>query len=261
MARGRAKLTLRREDGRIVCERVAVADTMWRRLRGLLGRKNLAPDEGMLLRPGFSIHTAFMRFPLDVVFLDTELVVLKIDAMVKPFRTSACRGAREVVELRAGEGERRGLVVGDRVSWAPLATSDELAVSVDVVRPDRRGRVVVASRDPRFTKLARFLLDGRGIAVAASVSVDQLVEELADSGAVDVILLDAADELAEGLRAAGAVAAANPGITVVMVGEGAAERAPVAMRVFDKWNETDEMMAAVERAIEPSAGSPVKASA
>ena len=63
-------LTLRREDGRIVCESVRVADTIARRMRGLLGRKDLPSDEGILLRPAWSIHTAFMRFPIDAVFID-----------------------------------------------------------------------------------------------------------------------------------------------------------------------------------------------
>ena len=68
-----ATLTLRREDGRIVCERVVVADRAHRRMRGLLGRKYLRQGEGMVLRPGWSIHTAFMRFPIDAVFLDAKV--------------------------------------------------------------------------------------------------------------------------------------------------------------------------------------------
>ena len=111
-------LTLRREDGRVVCERVRVADTWVRRLRGALLRRSLPSDEGFVLRPAFSIHTMFMQFPIDVLFLDQDLKVLKISAAVRPFHTASCRGAREVVELRAGECERRGLEVGDRVAWA-----------------------------------------------------------------------------------------------------------------------------------------------
>ena len=98
-----ATLTLRREDGRIVCERVVVADRAHRRMRGLLGRKYLRQGEGMVLRPGWSIHTAFMRFPIDAVFLDADQVVIKIEHEVGPWRTVSCRGAREVVELSAGE--------------------------------------------------------------------------------------------------------------------------------------------------------------
>jgi uncharacterized membrane protein (UPF0127 family) len=247
VARGRATLTLRREDGRIICERVRVADTMWRRLRGLLGRKSLDSEEGMLLRPGFSIHTAFMRFPIDVVFLDSELVVLKIDPEVKPFRTSAARGAREVVELRAGECARRGLSEGDRVTWAPLAPDDQLTDEI-VARHATRGRVVVASRDPRFVKLSRFLLESRDIGVTGAVPVDELAEELAGDP-VDVVLLDAADELSAGLRAAAAIITEHDDVAVVVVGEGAAERAPSAQRVFDKWQESDAFVSAVEEAV------------
>ena len=63
-------LTLRREDGRVVAESVIVADSTMRRLRGLLGKRDLPSGHGVLLRPAWSIHTAFMRFPIDVVFLD-----------------------------------------------------------------------------------------------------------------------------------------------------------------------------------------------
>ena len=75
---------------------------------GLLGRKSIGSDEGVALRPASRSTRAFMRFPIDVVFLDADLVVLKIDEAVPPFRTASCRGAREVVELRAGECARRG---------------------------------------------------------------------------------------------------------------------------------------------------------
>lgn len=110
-----ATLTLRREDGRIVCERVVVADRAHRRMRGLLGRKYLRQGEGMVLRPGWSIHTAFMRFPIDAVFLDGEGRVLKIAADLRPWRAAGCRGARAVLELSSGESERRGVRPGDRL--------------------------------------------------------------------------------------------------------------------------------------------------
>ena len=68
--------TLRRDDGTIVCERCTVAENPLTRLRGLLGRDGLEPGEGLLLRPASAVHTYFMRFPIDVVFLDRALVVL-----------------------------------------------------------------------------------------------------------------------------------------------------------------------------------------
>ncbi len=110
-----ATLTLRREDGRIVCERVVVADRAHRRMRGLLGRKYLRQGEGMVLRPGWSIHTAFMRFPIDAVFLDRDLRVLRVATDLRPWRAAGCRGARAVLELSSGESERRGVRPGDRM--------------------------------------------------------------------------------------------------------------------------------------------------
>ena len=87
-------------------------------MRGLLGRKQLGRDEGILLRPAGSIHTAFMRFPIDAVFLDADGRVLRIENDLRPWRASGCRGARAVLELSAGESERRGVRPGDRVAAA-----------------------------------------------------------------------------------------------------------------------------------------------
>ena len=109
-------LTLRREDGRVVAESVVVADSTGRRLRGLLGKKELPSGHGVLLRPAWSIHTAFMRFPIDVVFLDADQIVIKIVPNLPSFKTASCRGAREVVELRAGECERYAYRLGRLVA-------------------------------------------------------------------------------------------------------------------------------------------------
>jgi uncharacterized protein len=110
--------TLSREDGTVVCERCTLADSPVTRLKGLLGRDGLEQGEGLLLRPASSIHTFFMRFPIDVVFLDRALMVLGIEDAIDPWRTAAQRGAKAVLELPAGESSRRGLAVGDRLSLA-----------------------------------------------------------------------------------------------------------------------------------------------
>ena len=111
-------LRLERTDGRAVCERCLVAETPLARLRGLLGRRELGRDEGLLLRPASAIHMWFMRFPIDAVFLDRELTVVGIAPHLKPWRAAARRGARAVLELPAGECERRGLSPGDRLVFA-----------------------------------------------------------------------------------------------------------------------------------------------
>ena len=106
-------LTLRAPGGEVRCE---VAATPLRRMRGLLGRSGLESGRGLLLRPAGSIHTAFMRFPIDAVFLDGEGTVLRIAADLPPWRAAAARGARSVLELAAGEAERRGVSVGAKLA-------------------------------------------------------------------------------------------------------------------------------------------------
>jgi uncharacterized membrane protein (UPF0127 family) len=103
---------LLRDDGAVVCERCVLADTSWTRMRGLLGRRGLDDGEGLLIRPAGSIHMFFMRFPIDAVFLDRELRILKVAPNLKPWRTAGKRGAKQVLEIAAGEAERRGLEPG-----------------------------------------------------------------------------------------------------------------------------------------------------
>ena len=243
-------LTLRREDGRVVAESVTVADSAFRRLRGLLGRRDLPAGHGVLLRPAWSIHTAFMRFPIDVVFLDADQVVIKIVPRLQAFKTASARGAREVVELRAGECDRRGLALGDRVAWAARAADESAPVATAMeLNGQRRGAVVLASRDQRYLKLVRFLLDGKGIDVVASVAPDSAADA-AGGEAADVVVIDATDAVTEGLRLANVTRVRRPEATVVLVGEGAAGRTPGGMRIYEKWDETEGVVAAIEHAIE-----------
>jgi uncharacterized protein len=109
---------VRKEDGTVVCARCAVADSAWTRSKGLLGRSSLDEDEGILLRPGASIHMFFMRFPIDAVFLDDDLRVLRVGADLKPWRMASKRGASSVLELPAGRCARAGVREGDRLILA-----------------------------------------------------------------------------------------------------------------------------------------------
>jgi uncharacterized membrane protein (UPF0127 family) len=114
-------VSLRTVDGGVVCERCLVADSPWPRMRGLLGRRGLESGEGLLLRPTGSVHTFFMRFPIDVVFLSRDGEVLKVARAVPPWRTAAARGAKAVLELGANEAERREIRVGSRLDLSVLA--------------------------------------------------------------------------------------------------------------------------------------------
>jgi uncharacterized membrane protein (UPF0127 family) len=112
------KLTVVAPGGRIVCDVCHLADKPHTRLRGIMGWKGLRRGEGLLLRPTFSIHTAFVRFPIDAVFLDKEMTVVAISHGLKPWRFAGARRAKSVLELAAGECERLELRAGDRLGWA-----------------------------------------------------------------------------------------------------------------------------------------------
>jgi uncharacterized membrane protein (UPF0127 family) len=114
------QLVLLAPEGRLVCERCEVADGFFSRLRGLLGRRQLPPGHGLLIRPSSSVHTWFMRFPIDVLFLDRELRVLKIRKHMRPWRLAARFRADSALELAAGECDRLRLGVGDRLAWKEL---------------------------------------------------------------------------------------------------------------------------------------------
>jgi uncharacterized membrane protein (UPF0127 family) len=109
-------IELRTADDRVVCERCLVAGSPLKRMRGLLGRRGLESGEGLLLRPAASVHTFFMRFAIDVVFLSRDGEVLKVADRVPPWRTAAAKGAKAVVELPAGEAGRRGIRVGTAIA-------------------------------------------------------------------------------------------------------------------------------------------------
>jgi uncharacterized membrane protein (UPF0127 family) len=101
----------------VVAGEVKVAAGIWSRFWGLMGRKRLPEDAGLLLKPSSSIHTAFMRFPIDVVFLDRALKVVKVVPEMKPFRaTLAFGGAHSALELNAGAAARAQVEPGDQLT-------------------------------------------------------------------------------------------------------------------------------------------------
>jgi uncharacterized membrane protein (UPF0127 family) len=100
------------ESGDVVCERCLMATNVALRFRGLMGKKELPAGEGILLRPCASVHTMFMRFPIDVVFCDRELRVVGIASDVPAWRLRSQRGAKVTVELAAGEAARHALAPG-----------------------------------------------------------------------------------------------------------------------------------------------------
>ena len=78
-----------------------------------MGVAQLPPGSGLLLPGTSSVHTHFMRFPIDVVFLDAGWRIVSVATRLRPWRLAAAKTASSVLELAAGECERLGLAEGD----------------------------------------------------------------------------------------------------------------------------------------------------
>ena len=100
----------------ILADRVTFAETLWQRMIGLIGRKDLGEEEGLIIKPCSSIHTFFMRFPIDVVFLNKDLKVIKVKEQMQPFRlTLSNLFSRCVIELAHGTIARSHTKIGDAI--------------------------------------------------------------------------------------------------------------------------------------------------
>ena len=93
------------------------AESHWARFKGLMGRRGLPEGGGMLITPCSSVQTTFMRFSIDVVFLDRDGQVVKVVQELKPYRCAVGgRGAHSALELPAG-ASHSVVAVGDRLVW------------------------------------------------------------------------------------------------------------------------------------------------
>lgn len=99
--------------GTAVAEDVRIARSVWSRFWGLMGKKELSAGQGLLIDPCSSIHMFFMRFPLDVVFLDREMRAVKVVRGIKPWRMALGGGGKKALELAAGAAE--GVEAGDQL--------------------------------------------------------------------------------------------------------------------------------------------------
>jgi uncharacterized protein len=244
-----------------------LADRPLRRMRGLLGRRALPAGEGLLLSPAPAIHTAFMRFPIDALFLDRNLQVVDIVERLRPWRVASERRARAVLELAAGESARRGVHVGDRLELRERGAADPEASGAlgaaeaasiqprngSLVRaPHEEGarlrplRVLVLSSDHEFRSVMSLLLARRNCSVTSTTNASRLTE-LSLRENPDVVVIDAGE-----LTAAAAVArvgALGRPVGVVLVADQAcSERYGSA--VLAKWGPFGDLLAAIEHAAE-----------
>ena len=121
---------------------IDLADTSAKRRTGLLKHERLAAGEGMWIVPCASVHTFFMKFPIDLVYVGKDRRVRKVRHAVKPWRMSACLMAHSILELPAGAAEKSGTQAGDelgvgslahqpaRSMWGRLATCGRLGIGL-----------------------------------------------------------------------------------------------------------------------------------
>jgi len=111
--------------GVTLADRLRPAHTHWTRLRGLLGTRQLAPGEGLWLKPSNQVHMLGMRYAVDLVFLDADGRVLRLVHALAPNRLSPrVAGATSVLELPAGTLTRAGVGEGVRLEIAGEAGAD-----------------------------------------------------------------------------------------------------------------------------------------
>jgi uncharacterized protein len=117
---------LNQTRGTVLCERLEDAGGLGGQSRGLLGRDSLEPGTGMLFENGrftpmMWMHMFFMRFAIDIVFLDRRGKVVKVNRNLKPWRVSSMVfGARVALELVAGAAEASATEPGDQIRFEPL---------------------------------------------------------------------------------------------------------------------------------------------
>ena len=103
----------------VIASDVELAATRASRRRGLLGRDTMSAASALVLAPCCSIHTAFMRFAIDVLFVDGDGLVVRVVAGLAPWRIAIAPRAYAAIELAAGSLESHPVVVGDRVYVRP----------------------------------------------------------------------------------------------------------------------------------------------
>jgi uncharacterized membrane protein (UPF0127 family) len=266
----KTKLIVNLTRGNAVCVG-ELADRPLARMRGLMGRSGLPAGEGLLLRPAPSIHTAFMRFPIDALFLDRSLRVLAVVERLRPWRTASKRSARAVLELASGEAARRGVRVGDRLElrdrrehelatgeppaelatglgagWAagdPLSLEGDDRLHVARLRPLS---VLINTPDHRFATVMSLLLARRNCSVTTTANAAR-VGELISRERVGVVVIDVDEpRLAETVAA---VEALVPAVAVVLVAETAGDEIS-GRQAFAKWGPFEGIMHEIEHADE-----------
>lgn len=105
-------------NGKVICEKVELADTFVKRFMGLMYRKNLGENEGLLLEPCNQIHTFGMKFSIDTITISSDNKIRYIDESVAPRKVRPMvKDGKKVLELTSGTIEKYGLELGDTIEF------------------------------------------------------------------------------------------------------------------------------------------------
>jgi hypothetical protein len=107
--------------GTVLATALEVADSGPKRNKGLLGRKGLDAGGGLWIVPCESVHTFFMQFPIDLIYLDRRNQIRKVRENVRPWRLSACLSAHSILELPAGTIHGTRTEKGDMLEFSPAS--------------------------------------------------------------------------------------------------------------------------------------------
>jgi uncharacterized membrane protein (UPF0127 family) len=117
---------MNRTRNSVLAATLEVADSPAKRKKGLLGRASLLPGEGLWIVPCESVHTFWMQFPIDLVYLDRKKRIRKLKSAVPPWRLSACLSAHSVIELPAGTICQTRTQTGDNLEFLDVLIASPL---------------------------------------------------------------------------------------------------------------------------------------
>jgi uncharacterized membrane protein (UPF0127 family) len=104
------------DNGEMIAEFIEPAETFFTRLKGLMFREELSNDGGLYLHPCKSIHTFFMKFPIDVLYLDKEWKIVGMEEQLEPGKMGGhFKGVASVIELASGSIEKNDIQEGQIV--------------------------------------------------------------------------------------------------------------------------------------------------
>jgi hypothetical protein len=102
----------------VLAKKVLIANTPFKRIKGLLGKSDFKQEEALIIKPCNSIHTFFMRFAIDVIFVDKQNIIVKTISNLKPWRlTGVYLSANFCIELPAGTIASSRTSIGDCLSF------------------------------------------------------------------------------------------------------------------------------------------------